>query len=135
MCVYISSIVYSMGGGGFGLGGISRLHQQMHQQMSGFGGGGGFHHESSFDSRQALPGAGNTGGGNSGKNNSIVTKSNDGCVRTVTVTGGKGGDRGPVVGRSSSSSMVCINGKRQMVKETTLMYADGTREIVREEMK
>ena len=72
-------------------------------------------------------------GGGGGSSNVVAKR--DGYTKTVSKRPGKGGERGPVVARSSSTSMTSVNGKHRTIKETTLRYADGSSETVREEMK
>lgn len=66
-----------------------------------------------------------------------LTSRNPPLKKSTSIVKGKGNSsgadgRGPIVGRSSSSSTSIVNGKRSVVKETILTYADGTKEITRE---
>lgn len=74
------------------------------------------------------------GGSNS---NALASRNGENYSKDVTVHTGRDGTKkqGAVVGRSSSTSTSIINGKRKMIKETQIMYADGSREVVREEIR
>ena len=110
-------------GGGFGgfgggmMGGMMNQHEQMMNAHN--------THMQSFSSSSAL--------GSGGDSNALT---DSGVVKTVTKRPGNrgGGDRGHVVGQSSSTSTTITNGKRKSIKETTFMYADGSSETIREEM-
>jgi hypothetical protein len=122
---------FSGGGMGFGSG-FGRMRSMMDDMME--------QHQQHFQHLESDAAYGERSmltDGAGGSSANVVAK-RDGYTKTVSTRpgrGGNGGDRGPVVSRSSSSSMVCVNGKRRTIKETTLRYADGSSETVREEMK